>query len=175
MLMLTLLVTYGFTWSSLAHGRSRKLDCTYRNKISRDYGEVVVVDRHVEVVVDTSVDEPQAMLFALLERSDMVLATRRALHHTIDQGSIWNRWTCYTVKRAHVEGESGIVEPIGQCHWAQISVVVRRGWPVDDDSAHDSISVLRGEVRVVPRNQSVECSQISRPTLAEHTKKFHAV
>lgn len=74
----------------------------------------------------------------------------RTIEHvcTINQavGSVWR----YSNSSIIPLGEGRFVEPVREHHWSQINVVIRSGWPVNNNSPEQSVGVLQTVVRMIP-------------------------
>lgn len=84
------------------------------NEVGGDDREIVIINRHMEVVVDAGVDQTQTMLLSLLDGCDMMLAAELSLHRAVNETMVGNRRSSGTVQSADVQCEDRLVEPIGQ-------------------------------------------------------------
>lgn len=78
----------------------------------------------MKVVIDASVDKPQTVLLALLQRRDMVLATRRTLHGTVDKTGVRDRRSSGAVESPDVQRKDSIMKPVSQSQRSQVVIVV---------------------------------------------------
>lgn len=130
-----------------------------RNEIGSHDLHHVVVERNADVVVDRDVDQPQAVLLALLDR-DLVVrsAALGVLVRSVDENVVSRRRRATILQVLQCDGidlEGSLVVPVVQHVRSQIDVVVGGGGTIEDHRSNDSVTVLRRKVSVVPRSSKL--------------------
>ena len=121
------------------------------HKISGDDSEGVSIKLHLEVIVDTIVDDAHEMFLAGLELERCSCASRSIWLDVlaVDQviGGSWRSESLSELIRLK-DGQRGV--PVADHDGAQIDVIVGRGRSVDNHRTQDTGTVLGGEVCVIP-------------------------
>lgn len=126
------------------------------NVVRADDLHRMVVERDLDVVVDGHIDQSKEVLLALGDGDVVVLSTTLCvLVGAVDQDVV-SRWRAVLALKVdeRVGGnlESSLVVPIRELVDTKIDVIVGRSRSVEEHRANNTVTVLVGEVRVVPRS-----------------------
>jgi len=106
----------------------------------------MVVKRDTDVVLDGDVDEPEAVLLALLDSDCVVRAAAvGVLVGTIDENVVsggTRALLLQSLKGERIDLERSLVVPVVDHVRTKIEIVVGRGWTVEDNGSNDAITVL---------------------------------
>jgi hypothetical protein len=106
----------------------------------------MVVKRDTDVVLDGYVDEPKAVLLALLNRDCTVgPATVGVLVGTVDEDVVSRRsrtFVLQSLQSKRIDLECSLVVPIVDCVRTEIKIVVGRSGSIEDNSTDNTVAVL---------------------------------
>lgn len=163
---------------SLTDGEEKPLSCEGldRNKIGGHDSERVVVERDTDEVVYSGVHKSQAVLLAGGD-GDLVVgsATVGILVGAVDQNVVGVWWSASGLKvgsRLRKDLEGGLVVPLVDDVRAKVNIVVGRSRAVENHSSHYTITVLSGEVRVVPRGSELSDLEVVCPGITRSEGTF---
>lgn len=128
------------------------------DEIVANNGQIVAVNRELEVAVGSGVDDPDAILLASLKGSLPFGSVAQALCVgrsrtvecvcAVDETVLHGRWP--SVLHNIPQGKCLGVTPVVEEHHAKVLIVVSRGRTIQDQASKSTLCVLQGEMAVIP-------------------------
>lgn len=129
------------------------------DKVSRNDCQAVAIERDTEVGIGRSVDETELVLLAVLKGGELKALSAADAGGVSAAGTVKNicpvdetvlgSWGTAGLRDVPFRESCGVV-PVSERHGTEVHIVVGGGGPINNDGAGDTLSVLKGEVRVIP-------------------------
>lgn len=128
--------------------------------------ERMAIKVHSHAGIDCGIHKSQTVPFTRLNRHSIIsTAPCRVLGSAVDQDVVrcWRAQPSLPVLECYRSGlKCGLVEPVGDWHDPKVLVIVRGSRAVHDDRSDHSVSILMGEVRVIPGRAIFSCLELVR-------------